>query len=103
MRDFRGEMLARQISNLKRALASLAGVLRDRGADDPHAVRIHFTNPDGTEIYGSLCLGLLPLADLVDAVRQRSTDVARTQDLSCPVENSIHGLYLLTDIEKRTK
>lgn len=75
--DFRQQMTAARVRNLRNALAVLAGVTRHD--DDPHAVRIRITTPDGEESYGSLCLGLLPLTELVDAARARAADIARQQ------------------------
>lgn len=75
MNDFRQTMLIRRVRNIKNALAVLAGVLRHD--DDPHAVRITFSTADGEQSLGSLCLGLLALTELADAIRTRATDVAR--------------------------
>lgn len=82
MSGFRDVLALRQVRILKNALAVLAGVTRRE--DDPHAVRITFTTPDGEHSYGSLCLGLLPLTELADAVRARSTDIVRFQPSAQP-------------------
>jgi len=74
---FRDVLIVRQVRALKRSLAALAAVTRQD--DDPHAVRIRITTPDGEEPFGSLCLGLIPLTELVDATRARATDIARDQ------------------------
>ncbi|MER7309949.1 hypothetical protein [Streptomyces griseoluteus] len=92
-RGFREQMTAGRVRNLRNALAVLAGVLRRE--DDPHAVRIHFTSPDGTESYGSLCLGLLPLTELVDAARARAADLARLRADSQPAPSEGPGLRLV--------
>ncbi|MFJ9662848.1 hypothetical protein ACIRPR_33475 [Streptomyces griseoflavus] len=75
MTTFRDVLALRQARIFKNALAVLAGVTRRE--DDPHAVRITITSPDGEQSYGSLCLGLMPLIELCDAARARSTDIAR--------------------------
>lgn len=82
MSGFRQTMTARRVSTLKHALAVLASVTRHE--DDPHAVRIRITTPDGEDTYGSLCLGLLPLTELVDAVRARAADIARQPGAEVP-------------------
>lgn len=89
--DFREQMAAGRVRNLRNALAVLAGVTRHD--DDPHAVRIRITTPDGQESYGSLCLGLLPLAELVDAARARAADIARQQKTEAPAQSALHLVH----------
>jgi hypothetical protein len=84
-------MTAGRVRNLRNALAVLAGVTRHE--DDPHTVRIRITTPDGEETYGSLCLSLLPLTELVDAVRARAADIARSQHPAQPAAQS--ALHLI--------
>jgi hypothetical protein len=74
---FRDVLIVRQVRALRRSLAALASVTRQD--DDPHAVRIRISTPDGEEVFSSLCLGLIPLTELVDAVRARATDIGREQ------------------------
>lgn len=95
MSDFRQEMTASRVRNLRNALAVLAGVTRHE--DDPHAVRIRVTTPDGEETYGSLCLGLLPLTELVDAARARAADIARFQPAVQPAVPEVPALRLVED------
>jgi hypothetical protein len=106
MTTFRDVLALRQVRILKNALAVLAGVTRRE--DDPHAVRITFTSPDGEHSYGSLCLGLLPLIELVDAVRARSTDIVRFQTAAQPAAPVLRMVptdpsLTTTDTELRTR
>lgn len=101
MSNFRQTMAAGRVRNLRNALAVLAGVTRRE--DDPHAVRIHFTTPDGEETYGSLCLGLLPLTELVDAARARAADIARQPTTTAPSEPAPPALHLVHDEQPTTE
>lgn len=91
--DFRQVMTRRRVHALLGALSVLAGVTRHE--QDPHVVRLTVTSAEDGRFLGAINLSLLPLTELGDAARARSTDISRAFGGEVPTQPADPGLRLV--------